>query len=75
MAEHEKAVLAQQLSDLHRRRNGIDKSQVAQILCRVKVGEMGYTLVQDVQHACEWYRDTMIVNIQEQLTREWKAVQ
>ena len=25
--------------------------------------------------ACEWYRDNMIVNIQEQLTREWKAVQ
>lgn len=36
---------------------------------------MGYTLIQDVQLACEWYRDNMIVNIQEQLTREWKAVQ
>ena len=48
---------------------------VAQILSRVKVGEIGYTLIQDVQHCCEWYRDNMIVNIQEQLSREWKGIQ
>ena len=44
-------------------------------MSRVKVGEIGYTLIQDVQHCCEWYRDNMIVNIQENLSREWKAIQ
>jgi hypothetical protein len=46
---------------------------VAQILARIKVGETGYTLIQTVEHACEWFRDNLIVNIQEQLSSEWKA--
>ena len=36
------------LEELQQRRNGIQKSQVSQILARVKVGEIGYTLIQDV---------------------------
>ena len=53
----------------------MEKGQVSQILARIKVGEVGYTLIQDVQNCCEWYRDNMIVNIQEQLNKEWKSVQ
>lgn len=56
------------LDDMQKRRNGIDKSQVSQILARVKVGEIGYTLIQDVQHCCEWYRDNMIADVQKQLS-------
>lgn len=48
MMENERNLLQRQLTELQKRRNGIEKSQVAQILCRVKVGEMGYTLIQDV---------------------------
>jgi len=33
------------LDDFQKRRNGIEKSQVSQILARVKVGEIGYTLI------------------------------
>ena len=63
------------LEDMQKRRNGIEKSQVSQILARVKVGEIGYTLIQDVQHCCEWYRDNMITEVQAQLSSEWKTVQ
>ena len=63
------------LEDMQKRRNGIEKSQVSQILARVKVGQIGYTLIQDVQHCCEWYRDNMITEVQAQLSSEWKTVQ
>lgn len=71
----EKQTMQKALEDMQKRRNGIEKSQVSQILARVKVGEIGYTLIQDVQHCCEWYRDNMIVHVQEQLREEWKTVQ
>ena len=47
---------------------------MSQILARVKVGEIGYTLIQDVQHCCEWYRDNMIIDVQQQLSQEWNLV-
>ena len=71
----EKQTMQKALEDMQKRRNGIEKSQVSQILARVKVGEIGYTLIQDVQHCCEWYRDNMITHVQEQLSQEWKTVQ
>ena len=71
----EKQTMQKALDDMQKRRNGIEKSQVSQILARVKVGEIGYTLIQDVQHCCEWYRDNMITHVQEQLSQEWKTVQ
>ena len=67
-SELEKKTLNKALEDFQKRRNGIEKSQVSQILARVKVGEIGYTLIQDVQHCCEWYRDNMIVEVQKQLS-------
>lgn len=67
--------LQTQLDEFQKRRSGIEKGFVSQILARIKVGEVGYTLIQDVNHGCEWYRDNMIVNIQEQLSKEWKSVQ
>lgn len=54
-------------------KSSLQKDQVSQILARIKVGETGYTLVQTVENACEWYRDNMIVNVQEQLPLEWKS--
>ena len=63
----------QKLQEYEARRNGINRNQVSQILARIKVGETGYTLIQNVDHACEWYRDSLIVNIQEQLSQEWKS--
>ena len=59
---------------MQQRRNCIKKNQVSQILARVKVGEIGYTLIQDVQHCCEWYRDNMIIEVQEQLSAEWNTI-
>ena len=53
------------IEEQQRKRNGIEKNRVAQILARVKVGETGYSLIQDVEHACEWYRDSLIVNVQD----------
>ena len=44
----EKQTLQKALDDMQKRRNGIEKNQVSQILARVKVGEIGYTLIQDV---------------------------
>ena len=35
----------QKLQEYEARRNGIQRSQVSQILARVKVGETGYTLI------------------------------
>lgn len=57
--------LESRLQEYENRRNGIQRNQVSQILARIKVGETGYTLIQNVEHACEWYRDNLIVNIQE----------
>ena len=74
-ANMEKQTMQKALEDMQKRRNGIEKSQVSQILARVKVGEIGYTLIQDVQHCCEWYRDNMITRVQEQLSQEFKTVQ
>ena len=41
----EKSTMQKALDDFQKRRNGIEKSQVSQILARVKVGEIGYTLI------------------------------
>jgi len=41
----EKETMHRALEDMQKRRNGIEKSQVSQILARVKVGEIGYTLI------------------------------
>ena len=65
--------LEQKLQEIEIRRTSIQRGQVAQILARIKVGETGYTLIQTVEHACEWFRDNLIVNIQEQLVSEWKG--
>lgn len=72
-SEEKSKTLEHKLSEFQRRKNGVAKNEVSQILARIKVGETGYTLIQDVEHgACDWYRDNLIVNIQEQLTSEWK---
>lgn len=73
-ANLEKTTMSKALEDLQKRRNGIEKSQVSQILARIKVGEIGYTLIQDVQHCCEWYRDNMISEVQSKLSKEWEAI-
>ena len=57
-----------QMNNLVKRKQGIEKNQCRQILARIKVNEIGYTLVQDINHDNEWYRDSLIVNIQEQLS-------
>ena len=44
-ANLEKSTMSKALDDLQKRRNGIERSQVSQILARVKVGEIGYTLI------------------------------
>lgn len=47
LTEKQRNDFGAELEKLKKRRSGIDKSQVRQLLARVKVNEIGYTLVQD----------------------------
>jgi hypothetical protein len=66
--------LVQTLEIVQKQRNGIDRSEVKNILCRVRCGDISYTLIQCRNMECIWYQDSLILNVQEQLNDEWKAV-
>jgi hypothetical protein len=39
------------------KRNGIGKQSVKQILARIKVNDVGYTLIENKDLEIEWYKD------------------
>lgn len=50
----------------------LQRPQVQQIVARIKVQESGYSLIK-TQESLEWYKDSSIINIQEQLAADFKA--
>ena len=53
----------------------VDRSEVTEILARVKVAGVGYTLLMFSDMNAVWHQDTQIVKLKEQLNNEWKNVQ
>jgi hypothetical protein len=59
------------------RRNGLKSDQVKRIVARVRVEDVGYALVESrinsesYESECEWYKDSQIINIQEELKENW----
>ena len=58
--------LVKKLEFLSKSKYGIEKDEVAKILCRVRCNDVGYTLIEKKGTAeCIWYSDSLIINIQE----------
>lgn len=57
------------------RPNTLAKTQVKQILARIKVLDGGFTLIQKKDDKQEWFADSEILTIQETLQTEFKARQ
>lgn len=81
LAEREIASLRSKNKDLEssmeiiqKQRLGIDKDEVSKILCRVRCNDIGYSLLQKKDFDCVWFADSLVINIQEQLSHEWKEV-
>ena len=66
--------LRNELDEIRRNQAKVDKSVVTDILARVKVGGVGYTLLLDSSSKTVWHADQQIVKIQEQLQEQWKNV-
>lgn len=64
--------LVQKLEIIQKQRNGIEKSDIKQILARIRCNETSYTLIQNKNQECIWYQDTLILNIQDQMSDEFK---
>ena len=64
--------LLQTLEIVQKQRNGIDRHDVKSILCRIRCNDVGYTLIQSKSLECIWYQDSLIINVQEQMNKEWK---
>ena len=57
--------LVKTLEIIQNQRNGIDKSDVKAILCRLRCDDINYTLIQRKDMETVWYQDSIIINIQE----------
>lgn len=68
------SALHHELDEIRRNQAKIDKSEVTDILARVKVAGTGYTLLQDSSGKTVWHADQQIVRIQDQLYSEFKNV-
>lgn len=63
-----------ELDDIRRNQDKVDKSDVKEILARVKVAGSGYTLLLETTGKSVWHADSQIVKIQKQLYAEWKQI-
>lgn len=45
------------------KRNGIQSKDIKAILARVKVQDVGYTLIESKECEVEWYKDSQIINV------------
>ena len=67
--------LTKTLEIVQAQRSGVEKTaDVKELLCRVKVNGTGYTLVQLKNLECVWHADSMLLNVQEALSKEFKAL-
>ena len=57
--------LRNELNEIRRNQDKVDKSEVTDILARVKVAGIGYTLLQENSGKTTWHQDQQIVKIQE----------
>ena len=64
-----------ELDDIRRNQDKVEKSDVKDILARVRVAGSGYTLLLEASGKTVWHSDQQIVKIQTQLYSEWKKVQ
>ena len=55
--------LVQTLEIVQKQRTGIERSDVKDILCRLKCNDVGYTLIQNKSGDCVWFQDSLIINI------------
>jgi len=56
--------LVQKLELFSKSKFGIEKEEVAKILCRVRCQDVGYTLISKKGTSeCIWYADSFIINI------------
>ena len=58
-----------EIDEIRRNQAKLDKSEVTEILARVKVSGVGFTLLQDTIGRSTWHQDQQIVKIQEQLSQ------
>ena len=64
-----------ELDDIRRNQDKVEKSDVKEILARVRVAGSGYTLLLETNGKTVWHADSQIVKIQKQLYSEWKQIQ
>lgn len=57
--------LGRELDDLKRNQEKVDRSEVTDILARVKVAGVGYTLLQGSDMTTIWHQDLQIVKLKE----------
>ena len=62
----------QTLEIFQKAKNGIDADNVKEIRARVKVNDIGFTLIETKEFDLVWYKDTQILNIQDKLQKLWK---
>lgn len=62
------------LEIIQRQRSNIERPDVKKLLCRIKCNDVGYTLIENKNSDCQWFQDSMIINIQEQMNSEWKPL-
>jgi hypothetical protein len=65
----------QTLEIVQKQRTGIERSDVKDILCRIRCNDIGYTLVLNKTGDSVWYQDSLIINIQDQMPAIWKSKQ
>ena len=66
--------LLQTLEIIQKKSNSIDRFDIKQLLCRIKCNDIGYTLIENKNQECIWFQDSLIINIQEQMNTDWRAL-
>lgn len=64
--------LTKTLEFFQSKKNGIELDRVKLILARMKVNDVGYTLIETQDYEQEWYKDVQILNVQE--TPAWQNI-
>jgi hypothetical protein len=63
--------LASTLEIFQTRRNGIPSEEVRRVMARVRADDVGYALIESKQGECEWYKDSQVINVQEECSAKW----
>ena len=54
------------------RRQGVRTEQVRAIVAKIKVNDISYSLIESKDQELEWYQDSQIINVQEEMKEDWK---